>query len=556
MITIEERAAVKLPGMSSLFVSFPFSKQILEVVKGADIGIFNDKTKEWELSVNSLAYLIDNLSNLDDITLHFLKDKIESNVPYKLHKHKTEPFDYQVEGIQYGLAHDKWLLLDAPGLGKTLQIIYLAEELKARDNIQHCLVICGINTLKSNWKREIEKHSKLSCKILGERISSKGNITIGSIKDRVYDLKHKISEFFVVTNIETLRNDEIVEAIKKGKNNFDMIVVDEVHTCKSSQSQQGKHLLKLTNAKYRIAATGTLLLNNPLDTYVPLKWIGAEKSSFSNFRYYYCKYGGPFHNVLVGFKNLKTLKQQLEKYSLRRTKDLLNLPPKTIINEYVDMSDQQQFFYNNIKQGIIDQVDKVHMTAASVLGMVTRLRQATACPQILTTENIPSAKLDRACDLCEQIIEGGYSVVIFSTFKESVYKLQEKLQKYSPLVCTGDVKDAVITENMQAFQLGRSPLLLATWQKMGTGITLTKATYAIFIDVPWTNAVYEQAQDRIYRIGTTDKVFIYHLITKDTIDERVLELVEDKAAVADYVVDDKISQSSLDNLRKYIEELQ
>ena len=108
------------------------------------------------------------------------------------------------------------------------------------------------------------------------------------------------------------------------------------------------------------------------------------------------------------------LKDQLEDVSLRRTKDLLNLPEKTIITEYVDMNDKQHSFYDNIKEGIIQQVDKVKMSTASLLAMVTRLRQATACPSILTTENIPSSKIERASDLAKQIIENGDKVVINS----------------------------------------------------------------------------------------------------------------------------------------------
>lgn len=90
---------------------------------------------------------------------------------------------------------------------------------------------------------------------------------------------------------------------------------------------------------------------------------------------------------------------------------------------------------------------------------------------------------------------------------------------------------------------------------MGTGITLNAASYAIFIDTPWTSSAYLQAQDRIYRIGTNKPVIIYNLICKDTIDERVLEIIEDKEAISDYIVDDKISDKSINSLRKYIEEL-
>ena len=148
------------------------------------------------------------------------------------------------------------------------------------------------------------------------------------------------------------------------------------------------------------------------------------------------------------------LKDQLSQVSLRRLKnDVLDLPQKNIIEEYIDMDPAQLSFYNNIKQGIIDEVDKVHMTTSSLLAMVTRLRQATAYPSILTSnQDIISSKLNRAKDLVEQIIENKDKVVIFSTYKESVYKLNEMLKQYSPLVCTGDSSDEETSNAVDKFQ--------------------------------------------------------------------------------------------------------
>ena len=558
MINIEERITEKLPGLSSLFITFDFNRKIVDELKLVESHIFNSENKEWEIPVTSLGELIDRLCILDDITIKLLPDRTLEDVP-ELHTdlYPTMPFEHQLEGIRYGLSHDRWLLLDAPGLGKTLQLSYLAQELKLRENIQHCLIICGINTLKMNWKTEIEKHTNLSCRILGQRVNKRGRFVIDGVPQRLKQLQEPIEEFFVITNVETLRDEKIIKAILKNKHNkFDMIVFDEVHTCKSPTSQQGRNLLKLNKAKYRIGATGTLLLNNPMDAYVPLKWIGEERANYTSFKYYYCNYGGIFGNQLVGFKNLKTLKSQIEEVSLRRTKDILNLPPKMIINEFVEMSPAQETFYENIKNGVIEQVDKVKMSTANLLAMVTRLRQATACPSVLTTESIPSTKIDRAVDLANQIVSGGDKVVIFSTFKDTVYKLREELVDLGVVMATGDNSSDEIEKAKVRFQNDDSvKIFLGTWQKCGTGITLTAASYMIFLDTPWTDSVYTQAQDRIYRIGTNKSVTIYNLIAKDTIDERVLEIVNDKKAIADYVVDDEITQCGIDSLRKYIEDL-
>lgn len=556
MIKIEERDNKKIPGVSSLFVQFDYNADIVNSLKKLSNYYYDKKTHEWEIPLTSLAEVIDELCVIDNIELNIKKYSESKDKKYDLQKYKTKPFDYQLDGIQYGLNHNKWLLLDSPGLGKTLQLTYLAQELKERKGIQHCLIICGINTLKTNWKKEIEKHSNLDCMILGERINKKGNTVFEGVPYRVEQLNSKINEFFVITNVESLRDDRIVKAINKGKNSFDMIIFDEIHTCKSPTSKQGKNLLKLKNAKYKVGATGTLLMNNPLDTYMPLKWIGAEKSSHTNFKYYYCVYGGAFNNDIVGYKNLGALKFMLSKCSLRRDKSLLNLPPKTIINEKVDMQPAQQTFYDNVKNGIKDEVDKVKLNPSVVLSMAMRLRQATALPSILTTSSIPSGKIDRCCDLVEQIVSSGDKVVIFSTFKDTVVELEKRLSDYKPLIGTGDIDDDIISSNVDKFQTDETnKVFIGTWQKCGTGLTLTSASYMIFIDTPWTNAQFEQACDRIYRIGTKKPVTIYNLITSNTVDERVLEIVEDKAALGDYVIDDQITEKGINSLKKYIEEL-
>ena len=560
MIKIHERPTVKLPGITSLFITFDFNKAIVEELKLLGNTFYTADTKEWEVPITSLSEFIDRTCKLDSIDINLAQDD-NSGVTDELlvdkYNYKTQPFDYQLDGINFGLKHNQWLLLDAPGLGKSLQLIYLAQELKQRHNIQHCLIVCGINTLKTNWKAEIEKHSDLSCTILGQRINRKGKLVIDGVDKRVEQLMKPIDEFCVITNIETLRSDKIINAINKNKyNKFDMIIVDEAHVLKSPNSQQTKNMLKIKGAKYKVAATGTLLMNNPMDCYVPLKWIGADRSTYTNFKYYYCNYGGIFGNDLIGFKNLETLKNQLEKYSLRRTKDILKLPPNNVINEYVDMNDAQQIFYDNIKQGIIDQVDKVHMSTANLLAMVSRLRQATACPNILTTEPIISAKVERAVDLAEQIVSSGEKVVIFSTFKETVKQLSEQLNHLGIVLGTGDNDDSEIEEAKQAFQNDpNTKVFIGTWQKCGVGITLTAASYMIFIDHPWTSAGCEQAEDRIHRIGTSNSVFIYRLIARDTIDERVLELVNDKRALSSYIIDDEVPPEYIDSLRKYISEL-
>lgn len=561
MIKIQQRLSKKIPGGTSLFISFQFNQQIIDIIKDKELGYepfynWDSKNKEWEVPISSLSYLIDRLTYLDDIQIDLIKEKEERPLRDIIGNHKTNMYPYQRDGVEFGLNNDNFLLLDAPGLGKSLQAIYLAEELKEQENIEHCLIICGVNSLKTNWQKEIKKHSKLDCIVLGQKVNSKGNITYSTIKERAKQLKSKIKEFFIITNIESLRDSDFVNAFLKSENKIDMVVVDEIHKAKSVQAQQTKGLIKLSKVKHKIAMTGTLIMNNPLDSYVPLKWIGAENCSYTNFKYFYCKFGGQFNNFIIGYQNTSLLKEQIDGCSIRRTKDILDLPPKQIVEEVLEMDNDQQQFYLDIKSGVKESADKVDLSTSSLLSLVTRLRQASDCPSILTTEKISSSKIQRAYDITKETIENGEKVVIFSVFKQPLNELYELLKDDGALLCTGDIDDKTISDNIDKFQTDNNyKVMLCTTSKMGTGVTLTSATTEIFISSCWTQALETQCEDRCWRIGQKNKLTVYKLINHNTIDERVAEILKVKGAMSDYVIDDKLSDSTIDNLRKYIEEL-
>lgn len=545
---------MSLPGETSLFVTSNYCPELIDIMHQLEVAVWQKKEKVWEAPATSLAQLVRDLSYIDDVEVEILDEPKSVSTRQISLPYKTKPYDYQLDGIQYGLNHDKWLLLDEMGLGKTLQIIYLAEELKAQEGIEHCLIICGINALKSNWKKEIEKHSNESCVVLGEKINSRGRVTYATVAERAQQLKEPIEEFFIITNIETIRDPKVVDAYRKSKNHIDMVVLDEAHKVKNKKAKQSSSLLKL-DAKYKIAATGTPIMNNPLDVFMPLTWIDVNRSNLTNFKNYYCEMGGFNGSQVVGFKHMNVLKDQLGTCSLRRTKDLLDLPPKTIIHEMLDMNDDHRKFYDNVRDGVKGEADKVDLNTSSLLALATRLRQASVCPSILTAENISSTKIDRAVELAEQIIDNGEKVVIFSNFKEPVNILAERLQEYNPVIGTGDIPDGIFSDNIDRFQLDPNcKVFIGTISKAGTGITLTAASYAIFIDCAWTAAVNTQCEDRIYRIGTERPVFIYYLWNIGTSDEHIKELVETKAQVADYIVDNKIADNLTETLRKMLVE--
>ena len=557
MIYIKEGKPRKVSGLTSFYINSGYNASVIECIKESPCFSYSKKENLWEIPSCELSRILDSLTFIDDIELTLMKEeKTCAPLLKPVLQYKTKPFEHQLEAITYSLNKDKWLLLDGAGLGKTLISIYSAEELRKQKGIEHCLIICGIATLRANWEKEIKKHSDLSYVTIGKKVNSKGTVSWSSIKERAEQLKNKIDEFFVIVNVESLTDDLVIDAINKSVNNFDLIIFDEMHKAKGFHASRSKNLLDIEQGKYRIGLSGTLIMNNALDSYIPLKWIDVEHSTLTNFKNLYCKYGGFGGHEVVGYKNLDILKEELESCSLRRTKDLIDLPPKTIIDEYIEMTKGHAAFYENVKKGVKEECDKIVLKPNNILALTTRLRQATTCPSILTSNNVVSTKIERCVELVDDIIAQGDKVVIISSFKEPVYQLKKLLAQYNPVIGTGDLDDAVVSNNIDKFQTDpKYKVFIGTASKCGTGITLNAAKYMICIDQPWTYALYEQITDRIHRINNTEPVFIYNLICENTIDVSVSRIINRKKLMSDFIIDDKADNEALEILRDYIEGL-
>lgn len=549
MIKISVRKSIKCNGEYSAFVSFPYNASLVSKVRSYPQRWYNPDNKEWEIQSKELDDFLDFLGNRYDYDiegLSLLTETKKVKLPKKF-TYKTKPFKHQEEGIRFGLKHDRWLLGDTMGLGKTKCAIDLAVIKKLQKGYKHCFIICGVNGLKWNWVEEIKTHSDEGSYILGQKIKN-GKIKIGSTKDKLDDVNrlHDISQFFIITNIETLRDEKVVAALSEQchRGEIGMIVLDEAHCCKNPNSQQGKGVLKLS-ADTMLAMTGTPLMNTPIDLYFILRWLGYEKHSFYAFKNYYCVMGGYGNYQIVGYKHLETLQAELNSFMLRRLKeDVFDLPDKIYVNEYVEMTPKQKQVYDEVTQDIKMNIDKI-VSSPNPLTELIRMRQATGYTGILSTKVNESAKIDRLIELIEEAKSNNQKVVIFSNWTQMTDPVDEHLKEagFKGLKITGDTKDFVRQDYVNRFQSREVDYIIGTIGAMGTGITLTAGTIEIFLDEPWNKALKEQAVDRCHRIGTKSSVTIYTLIAKNTIDERIHEILENKGIMADAIVDGKIAGS-------------
>lgn len=549
----------------SAFVSFDYNPDIVSFIKQMGTRVYNPNNHTWEMPVNNIVSLCNKFENeeikISGIYEDLHKQEFEIDIP-KNFEFKTKPFAHQIDGVRFGLNKKKFLLCDDQGLGKTKQIIDFVGCLEKTDTINKVLIVCGVNSLKYNWQSEISIHSDEKGWVLGTRFrKTTGKAYEGNTKNKLEDLDNLPDCRYIITNIETLRAG--AEKISKSKYHFpiaeklqelckngtiSVIAFDECHKSKEPTSLQSRAMINVT-AKYMVAMSGTPLMNNPLDLYFPMKWLGYENHSFYQFKQHYCTLGGWGGSQVVGYKNLEEIRAMMDSIMLRRLKtEVLDLPEKIRKIEYVDMTPKQKQIYKEVYNGVMSDLQKIKFSN-NPLSMMIRLRQATGWTGIISNTIQESAKMDRMIELVQEIIASGQKAIIFSNWESMTEVAREKLKSYHPAYITGATKADERMKEVERFQTDNNcKIIIGTIGAMGTGLTLTEAQNVIFLDSPWNMALKAQAEDRAHRIGTKGTVSIITLCCRDTIDERIEELVEKKGQIADALVDGKISIDDINYL--------
>lgn len=547
MIVVDIRKHDKLSNnLYSAFITFDYNSEIVDKIRSYPFRFYNANAKEWEIPTENVQDFVNSMGRYDIKLTGELSQlnekKVDIDIPEGFH-FKTKPFNHQEKGLEYGMKYDRWFLGDEQGLGKSKQVIDIAVARKIKYGYKHCLIVCGVNTLKWNWMNEIHTHSDENSFILGQRTLKNGILTIGSMNNKLNDLDN-IDElpYFIITNVESFRNEDFANKVKdlckKGKIN--MCAADETHKMKNPSSQQTKGFLKCL-PECRIAMTGTPLMNNPMDLYVILKWLGYENHAFYSFKQHYCVMGGYGGYEIVGYKNMDQLTNQINSIMLRRLKkDVLDLPEKIYVDEYVDMLPKQSEIYKEVQMDIKAHIDEIKFDN-NPLSTLIRLRQATGYTGILSSSIQESAKLDRMVDLVDEAVSNDDKCLVFSNWTQMTDEIVKRLKQYNPALITGQTKDSDRTIQQDKFMNDDScKVIVGTIGAMGTGLTLTAGTTVIFLDEPWNKALFEQAVDRAHRIGTKNNVTIYSIMCKGTIDERIHDLIYKKGQMSDAIIDGKI----------------
>ena len=565
MITIEFGAAENQTlDSNSLFLRFMGDdfQENLNKMKSFWNRVYLKQTYEWEVPFSCWKEIEQLYQNTEIKYLNQppkAKKVTDDDILNGLDFNGYNLYDYQLEGVKFGLNHHNFLLLDEQGLGKTLQIITLARYKKEHQGLKHCLIICGINSLKWNWVKEVHKFCKLEDAIvLGTRVNKKGNVVPITKEETKEQIDSCPEQFFWIINIEKMRIDKEETKNKSGivhhlnklieQGDLGMIVIDECHKVKSITSSQSKGILTLDSKASKVGMTGTLLVNNPYDLYCPMSFVGLINYNKWVFeRKFVIK--DDWGNV-IGYQNMDDLHNILYKSSIRRTKDILDLPEKMYKQEWLEFSKEEQSVFNQLIGEESFKLDKIE-EPFDMMAIITRMRQATVASGLLTTKCNKSIKFDRLKDILEEAKNNNEKVLVFCPFTQALELGLEYCKEYNPKIVKGGMGQGVQQtvdehENTEGFSV-----LFAQEATLGVGYTLTNTSIVVFLSPPWSRATYDQCCDRCHRIGQKKTVQIIDLLVQNTYDEIIYKKLHGKGAMSDVLVDGK----EVDSVKQYFDDM-
>ncbi|MBV6396738.1 MAG: hypothetical protein HFACDABA_02338 [Anaerolineales bacterium] len=422
------------------------------------------------------------------------------------------------------------ILADDMGLGKTVQVLtYLqslqeqAEVKPASNNVEmkeaHLLVVP--KSLITNWQRESEKFTP-SLKFL-EYMGNFRNKDV-SVFDE-YDV--------IITTYGTMLRD--IELLRKYK--FNHIILDESQAIKNPLAKSAK-AARLLHAEHRIVMTGTPVENNTFELWSQFAFL--NPGLLGSMDYFKSQFANPIESA-GDEKSAETLRKLVYPFILRRTKEqvALELPPRTERIVYTDMDTAQKKFYNQTREryraellGLIES-EGMNNARFKVLEGLLRLRQIAVHPALVDKKYKGEApKFDVLLETLETLQAENHKALIFSQFVETLKLVKKELDargiKYIYLDGQTQKRQAKVDE----FQNDPSiPFFLISLKAGGVGLNLTAADYVIHLDPWWNPAVEMQASDRAHRIGQDKPVFVYKIIARDTVEEKILQLQEKKRAL-------------------------
>lgn len=422
--------------------------------------------------------------------------------------------NYQVEGFNWlnEIANLKvgGILADEMGLGKTIQIIAFLLSQKGKKSI-----VITPTSLIYNWRDEFNKFAP----------SLKVGIIHGDKKNRVVMMEKDFD--VIVTTYGLIKND--YEYYKEKE--FDFCIIDEAQNIKNSKAQNTKYV-KAIKAGCRIALSGTPMENNLMELW----------SIFDYIMPGYLLSEAKFKEKYLKEDMYDELKELIKPFILRRLKkDVIDELPNKIEKKFmVEMEKNQKAVYQSYIKEVRQKLYSGEDNKITVFSYLTKLRQLCLDPSLILDDYVGrSAKIEAALNIVNMAIAENRKVLIFSQFTSVLQKLGDELSEKNIgyLYLDGSTKANKRVEMVKEFNESEElKIFLISLKAGGTGLNLTSSDLVLHFDPWWNPAIEDQATDRAHRIGQQNIVEVIKLIAKDSVEENIIRLQEDKRELINKVI--------------------
>tara|TARA_R100000995_G_scaffold79928_1_gene51320 strand:+ start:436 stop:1893 length:1458 start_codon:yes stop_codon:yes gene_type:complete len=469
------------------------------------------------------------------------------------YNYKTEPYKHQRETLAKSAHKNLYALFLEMGLGKSKILLDNAAILFDQEKISGLLIVSPKGNLR-NWDvHEVNKH--LPDHIQRNVLVWQPNHTkqwLKDYKEMVEGDSDGILNIFLV-NVEAFATVKACKFVEEFLVTHDaMMAIDESTTIKNPKAKRTKHLIKLAPlADYRRILTGFPITKAPLDLYSQCYFLSPNLLGFSSYYAFSARYaitqarrmGSHSFQQIVGFQRLEELQESIKDFSIRKTKDqCLDLPAKVYTKRYVELTDEQKKAYGTMKQKALMVLENEVFSTMNVLTQIMRLQQVVAGS--LRNEDGETIVLNnnRVRAVLDLLEETSGKVVIFAVFQTDIEQLQkaiaDKFGERSVASYYGKTPQDERQKIIDRFQDPESELryFISNPQTGGRGITLTEASTMIFYSNSYDLELRVQAEDRIHRIGQNKSCTYIDLVSKNTVDERILQNLLSKVKISNEVL--------------------
>lgn len=556
------------PTNNGFEVSFQYKPWLVAAIKQIPGVKFNGGKKNWWVPESSGTALLNWAKGLNAKVAATKKVEIgdidplpELTVEIPM---KRTMFPYQANGVAYNLIHERVIIGDEPGLGKTGQSIATMLGAGAK-----CILVICPATLKENWKVEIEqKWTWDKAMILNDRVKTTWPqyYKVGIVK--WFIINYESLKKFFVTKIDKVFDENGKQMplrlnhihFNENISLFDGIIIDEIHRCKDGKTQTSKFCMGVARGKkWVLGLTGTPVMNKPNDL-IPQLHIINHLHSLGGYKYFNDRYcDGP-----NGSSNLKELNFFLNKncFYRRLKKDVLkDLPDKIRSVIKVDITNMHE--YLKAEEHFIEYLRE---NLKKSEGEIDTALRGQIMVQIGILKKIAArGKVEAIIEAVEEVTDAGEKLVLFAWHKEIVHELKKYFPKAVSIVGDDDME----TRNRSVYEFQKckkcgakfedhdstciyepsdTGLIVCNIKSGGVGITLTAASRVYFIELPWNSAQSDQCEDRCHRISQKDSVQAGFFLGRNTIDEYIYDIIEKKRLIANEVTgDESVVETSVIN---------